>query len=66
MFCPFNAGVRLSAWSFRPVPLAKNEPRMMLSPLFGTMFMTSPPVSVSPSDPAVVNPTSTASPTSKT
>ena len=41
-----------------PVALAKTEPRMVLPPLRGMMFMTSPAVSVSPSAVAVRNVTS--------
>ena len=62
----FNSWVKLSACRFSPVPLAKIEPLIELPPVFGTMFITSPAVSASPSPPDVVKVTSWALPTSAT
>ena len=62
----FSAGVRLRDWSVSPVPLKKSEPRVVLPPVFGTRFMTSPPVSFSPSPLAAANVTSSAAPASTT
>ena len=65
---PFNdsqsSGVTLFACSFCPVPLKKSDPDILLPPVFGTMFIVRPAVSVSPRPPEVMNVTSWALPTS--
>ena len=61
-----QSAVRLLDRNFAPVPLAKNEPRNELPPLFGTMFIMRPAVSDSPNPPAVTNVTSCDCPTSTT
>jgi hypothetical protein len=40
----FSACVRLSDWSFSPVPLTNSDPVVELPPVFGTRFTTSPPL----------------------
>src|SRR6476646_6752079 len=62
---PIKSGVRLSDCNRAPVPLANIDPCIALPPDFGTMFITSPEVSHSPSPPDVENVTSWACPTSK-
>ena len=62
----FSAAVRLSDCSRPPLPPARKDPWVVLPPLFGTMFMTSPAVSASPSAPDFENVTSSALPMSTT